>query len=153
LWAFLDCRPIAARPVGLVERVVKWARRKPGAAAVLAAGVFLAAFALWVGSEVRAERRAGRLAARAGTPAGGLRVADAAAVPALLDDLGDVRDLVGPRLVELARQPVNTRPGLNARLVLIDDPGRAAELAAYLSDCRVEELPTIRRRLEPHAAA
>src|SRR5262249_50089501 len=36
LRAFLDGRPIAARPVGPVERLVKWARRRPGLAAMAA---------------------------------------------------------------------------------------------------------------------
>lgn len=38
---FLDGQPILARPVGLVERSIKWARRRPAAAALVAAGLLL----------------------------------------------------------------------------------------------------------------
>jgi WD40 repeat protein len=39
LRAFLDGRPIKARPAGRIERAVKWARRRPTAAALLATAV------------------------------------------------------------------------------------------------------------------
>ncbi len=57
LQRFLDHRPIAARPVGTVERSLRWCRRNPAlagsAAAVMVA--FLAAFVLVSGSYYRAE--------------------------------------------------------------------------------------------------
>jgi hypothetical protein len=45
---FLDGEPIQARPVGRVQRLVKWARRRPAVAALLAVSA-LAAVALLVG--------------------------------------------------------------------------------------------------------
>jgi hypothetical protein len=51
---FLDGRPILARPVGPVERLAKWARRRPAVAALLAilavtlTGGFAAVTALWL---------------------------------------------------------------------------------------------------------
>jgi tetratricopeptide (TPR) repeat protein/tRNA A-37 threonylcarbamoyl transferase component Bud32 len=49
LRAFLEGRPIAARPVGSFERGWKWARRRPGAAAALAGSVLaVAAFVIVV---------------------------------------------------------------------------------------------------------
>src|SRR5262249_42398365 len=39
LRAFLEGRPIKARPVSLLERTVKWARRKPAEALLAGAGV------------------------------------------------------------------------------------------------------------------
>jgi tetratricopeptide (TPR) repeat protein len=64
---FLDGEPIAARPVGAWEKGVKWARRRPALASLLAAGVALvavslvAALALWQRSEQ--ERRADKATA------------------------------------------------------------------------------------------
>src|SRR5262249_24551914 len=48
LGRFLEGKPVRARPVGLAERAVKWARRRPAVTALLAvlAAVTLAGFAL-----------------------------------------------------------------------------------------------------------
>jgi WD40 repeat protein len=45
LRAFLDGRPIQARPVGVLEQAVKWARRRPAVAALAATVVCIAALA------------------------------------------------------------------------------------------------------------
>jgi serine/threonine-protein kinase len=62
LSCFQDGRPVMARPVGMVEQVVKWARRRPGAAAVLTAAVLLAALTtgggLWLQGQATAQRQA-----------------------------------------------------------------------------------------------
>jgi serine/threonine protein kinase len=46
LQRFLEDRPIKARPVGLIEKGVKWARRRPAVAGLLAAAAVLAVLAL-----------------------------------------------------------------------------------------------------------
>ena len=57
LLRFLKNEPIKARPIGVVERALKWARRRPQVAALLGAllfvivGGFLGMFALWVRAE------------------------------------------------------------------------------------------------------
>ena len=57
LHRFLDGQPIQARPVGLVEWALKWARRRPAVAALLAilavvlSGSFVSLFALWQHAE------------------------------------------------------------------------------------------------------
>ena len=74
-------------------------------------------------------------------------------VPRLIDDLKEYRDLTGAKLRELAGQPVRTKPGLHARCALLaDEPAGAGPLAAYLTECKPEELLTIRAFLIPHAA-
>jgi WD40 repeat protein len=58
LQRYLENRPILARPAGPAEKLVRWARRNPVAAAASAGALatFLAAFALVTLSYVRAER-------------------------------------------------------------------------------------------------
>jgi eukaryotic-like serine/threonine-protein kinase len=60
LEAFLDNRPIKARPVGLVERAVKWAKRRPAQAAlagtVVLAALTLLATGVWFTEQVRRQR-------------------------------------------------------------------------------------------------
>ena len=57
LHRFLNNEPIKARPVSLIERAVKWAKRRPQVAAllgtifVLIVGGFLGMFALWLRAE------------------------------------------------------------------------------------------------------
>jgi formylglycine-generating enzyme required for sulfatase activity/tRNA A-37 threonylcarbamoyl transferase component Bud32 len=165
LGAYLDGRPIAARPVGPAERAWKWARRHPERAAGIAAAVVLAAGLAVAAVEVRRQRETDRLAAeadarerqretRAAELVRALESAETAGVPRVVADLADVRDLARPKLVDLAAQPPTTKQGLHARLALLaDEPELAAELAEYLPGCRSEELLTIRNALKPHAAA
>jgi len=173
---FLTGRPITARPVGTVERSWKWTKRNPGRAAAMVAGVLVLIGAGASASEFQNQRESARLAAekqraddriaadeatqrkaretRSAALVDALSSADTPAVPRLLTDLADYRDLTGPKLQELVAQPVTTKPGLHARLALLEDePGRAAELAAYLPVCRPEELLPVRDLLKPHAAA
>ncbi|MBN9118992.1 MAG: protein kinase, partial [Planctomycetes bacterium] len=82
-----------------------------------------------------------------------LAAADTAGVPQLVTALAEYRDRTGDRLRELAAQPVTTKPGLHARLALLEEePHRAAELADYVLACRPEELITLRQFLKPHLA-
>jgi serine/threonine protein kinase len=57
LEAFLDNRPIQARPVGLVERSIKWARRRPAQAALVGTLALAGIVALGVGAWVSEQRR------------------------------------------------------------------------------------------------
>jgi tetratricopeptide (TPR) repeat protein len=57
LGRFLRGEPVAARPIGVAERLRKWVRRRPAVAGLLAAAVLLAAAGLWL-IQQRAQRRA-----------------------------------------------------------------------------------------------
>jgi formylglycine-generating enzyme required for sulfatase activity len=156
LRAYLDGRPIAARPVSLAERGWKWAKRHPARAAVAAATVVLLAAAavtvVQVGEAMRAERERGERVARATAAAEVIAAAETAAVPSLIDGLGDLRDLTRPRLHEFATLPVGTKAGLHARFALLpDEPGRADELLAHALTCPADELALF-ARLAPFAA-
>jgi WD40 repeat protein/tetratricopeptide (TPR) repeat protein len=69
LHRFLACEPIRARPVGALERAVKWARRRPAAAALFATLVLVipAAFGLvtWKWQDAEAARTDAVLKAQA----------------------------------------------------------------------------------------
>jgi serine/threonine-protein kinase len=61
---FLAGKPIQARPVGIAERVVKWARRRPAAALLLGALVVMAASAAGVGVWLRHQQGQAREAVK-----------------------------------------------------------------------------------------
>lgn len=163
LRAFLDGRPITARPVGTVERAWKWTKRHPGRAIGIAAGVLLTVGLVLGVHDVREQRAADRLAAeevahrqqrdtRAASLVEALVMAETSSVPRLIDDLAEFRDLTGSQLRVQAGHPVHMKPGLHARMALLgEEPGRASELADYLLRCRSEELLPIRLLLKPHA--
>jgi serine/threonine-protein kinase len=58
LGRFLEDRPIRARPVGPLERGLKWARRRPGAVAAAAAGLLVLLALLAGGYQVAVQRAA-----------------------------------------------------------------------------------------------
>ncbi|WP_143393426.1 serine/threonine-protein kinase [Fimbriiglobus ruber] len=60
LKAFVAGKPIAARPVGIVERAWKWTRRHPARAIGMAAGICLAIGLAVAGYEVHKQREADR---------------------------------------------------------------------------------------------
>ncbi|HVS34247.1 MAG TPA: tetratricopeptide repeat protein [Gemmataceae bacterium] len=85
LHRFLEGRTIRARPAGTLEQVVKWARRRPAAAALAAtlvlAGAALLGLGVWFTERLRAERdRAERAGAEAAALARSEQEAHAQAV-------------------------------------------------------------------------
>jgi serine/threonine-protein kinase len=62
LHRFLDGKPVRARPVGLFERAVKWARRRPGAAVLVAVLLILLGTAVGAGVWLRQQERDRRAA-------------------------------------------------------------------------------------------
>lgn len=163
LQSFLEGRPIAARPVGPGERSLKWVRRNPWRAVAVAtcAVVAIAATAAFAANQRqrRAELRAAEAAevqnrriSQAERLVQALAVADTVAVPRLARELEPVWELAEPSLRDLAGQPISARAGLHSRLALLhSDPRRAHELAAYIPDCRSEEILPIREMLAPHS--
>jgi serine/threonine-protein kinase len=143
---FLDGRPIQARPVGRVERVWRWCRRNPMAAALLAAALVLLALAIGGGLwfvQARAERKA-----EATQRDKELRneVATSVAQAASLRKgyhFGEARELL-----EQARQRLESAgPDDLRRLV---EWGRAdLDLAERLDDIRIQGSAPIEGRYDP----
>jgi formylglycine-generating enzyme required for sulfatase activity/tRNA A-37 threonylcarbamoyl transferase component Bud32 len=173
--------PIAARPVSRTERAIKWARRRPAVAALLAASllcavglVVLSGVAVWqwrtavaaLNSKDRAlqgERQARHQeeqerARRALAQVDALLSANSRAVPALLDDFNDQPDEVAARLRQVWNQPSTprNRPGrMRAALALLPvEPGlvRDSLLEWMLEVPDPAELLVIRDALQLHAA-
>ena len=150
LVSYLDGKPIAARPVGLAERLVKVARRNPwqtATVAALLAAMVVVAVGAW---RVRGERDKDR----AEDLVTALKTSEIHSVDALVSDMAGVRDQARPLLRALAENPIDTRTGLHARLALLaEEPDRAVELTDYLLTCRPYELLPVRDFLKPYANA
>ena len=143
---FLAGEPIVARPVGQVERAVKWMRRRPAVAALLAtlAIVIVSAFAVvtWQLGQTKAALTTAeqQTRERALAQVNALRDSAPGAVPNILTDLGRDRFDVLPRLQELWAserdpakrmrlalallpvEPETVRPELTEWMLQADDP-------------------------------
>jgi tRNA A-37 threonylcarbamoyl transferase component Bud32 len=147
---FLAGEPIRARPAGRGERLLKWVRRKPTAAALL--GTLLltlvssAAAGLWLREQSQQARATALVEA--------LTTAEPAAVAGLLDQLQEYRGKARPSLAErLGRAEPDSRAWLHLRLALLpEDAGQRDVLAEYLLHARPDELALVRDQLAPHGA-
>jgi formylglycine-generating enzyme required for sulfatase activity len=167
---WLDGEPILARPAGLAERAVKWARRRPGAAAGLCGALTAVAAVLalavvasyqWQKAEGALQRadeekqRADELQRRrALAQIDALRDAAPGAVPGILDNLQESRGEVLPRLRE--RHAAEQNPAKKARLALAllpvePDEVRGDLVRAMLAAEDPAEAVLIRDTLRPHA--
>jgi eukaryotic-like serine/threonine-protein kinase len=64
LHRFLDGKPVTARPIGVIERAVKWARRRPAQAVLIVSSLVVLAAAVGAGSWLNEERSSRRSVAR-----------------------------------------------------------------------------------------
>jgi formylglycine-generating enzyme required for sulfatase activity len=157
LRCFLDGRPIAARPVGRLERLAKWARRRPAAAALWAVSVLgglgLVMAALLVNAHLEATRAETEAATRVAGLVETLSKADTAAVPALLKDLDDQRGRAAPLLREaLAGAAAGSPARLHLGLALLpDDPAQVDVLVERLLTGSPAEVGLLRDPLRAHA--
>jgi formylglycine-generating enzyme required for sulfatase activity/tRNA A-37 threonylcarbamoyl transferase component Bud32 len=144
LRAFLAGSSIQARPAGVIEKGMKWAKRNPTRAVVAAAFLlFLAASTVgFVLADRAAHARQERAHAEGLVTA--LASAETASVPELLVKMDPVRDRMRSRLADFAAQPIGTKPGLHARMALVDEPRVAGELMEYIVQARADELIPLR---------
>ncbi|HQR08437.1 MAG TPA: bifunctional serine/threonine-protein kinase/formylglycine-generating enzyme family protein [Gemmatales bacterium] len=147
LRAFLDGRPIMARPVGLLERAWKWTKRNPAWTAWIAAGLLLGAIATITGIAIRAATQATGLVHR-------VLDADTAQVPAIVGDMAGYRKWVDPLLRDENRKAAeNSRQKLHTSLALLPvDDTQVDYLYGKLLDATPQEVSVIRDALVPHKA-
>jgi formylglycine-generating enzyme required for sulfatase activity len=153
--------PIAARPAGRLERAVKWARRRPTAAALLGVSV-LAVLGLAVLSVVAVlqwQRAVAALKGEHKAQVDTLLSADPLALERILDKLATQRkeDLL-PRLRQVWDEPAtpdNRRRRMRAALALLPfEPTLVRDdLVSWMLEGFPPELLLVRHALTPHAEA
>jgi formylglycine-generating enzyme required for sulfatase activity len=151
LGRFLAGEPVRARPAGLGERGLKWARRRPALAAAGSLG--LLAVLVLAGVSLRYQRNLQKTRAEAAVQA--LLSADTAAVPHLVEELDPYRPWADPLLTRLAAEsPPRSRQRLHVALALLPvDEGQVDYLARRLLVCRPENLAVIRSALHGRVPA
>ena len=161
LRAFLDGRPIAARPIAPPERLVRWVRRRPREAALLL-GLVMLGGGLVAGAfraqareaRSRDEARRQRDQARVVEMVAALGEVESGAVGRVLHGLAEYPDRAGPLLRRALAQATGPRPEARARLGLLPtDPSQAAELARYAMAAPADELLAVRDALAGHGPA
>jgi hypothetical protein len=154
LLAFLDGRPITARPVGWLERMWKWGKRNPGSAAGLAAGLLLLALATLSGLVIREQVLEQQKATRAAGLLQAVLNADNTHVPAIIDEISGYRQWADAQLREKNLKAADkSRQKLNTSLALLPvDPGQVPYLYDRLLDAQPQEVPVIRDALARHRA-
>jgi len=111
--AFLEGRPITARPVGLLERTWKWAKRNPAWTAGIVAGLLLLTVATVVGFTIRAATHAAGLVQA-------VLNANTAQVPVIVGEMADYRKWTDPLLrEENDKAAANSRQKLHTSLALL----------------------------------
>jgi formylglycine-generating enzyme required for sulfatase activity/predicted Ser/Thr protein kinase len=150
LRSFLDDRPIRARPVGVGERTVKWARRRPAAAALVLLALLVVPGFLTGGLLVQRRIEA----ARAADLVTMLLTADVERVPDTVRELAPYRSWVeAPLYGVVERSAPDSRERLRAALGLLPwDVGQAGYLGERLLTADPREVKVIREALEGRGA-
>ncbi len=155
LHRFLEGEPILARPIRPWERALKWAKRRPAAAALLTlscvAGLVVAAGILWYNQrlrEIEAATRAADLVQALGST-------DVPSVPRLIEDLSAYRRWADPLLRQRLQSAADgSREQLHLRLALLPvDDSQVDHLMQRLLQANPDEVPVIRDALLPHKRA
>jgi len=149
LRAFLEGRPITARPVGPVERTWKWVKRNPAWTSGIAAALLLLTVATVTGNAIR---NATRNATHAAGLVQSVLKADTAQVPVIVDEMAPYRKWTDPLLrKEYDKAPPNSRQQLHASLALLPvDAAQVPFLYDHLLDAEPQEILVIRDALALH---
>jgi tRNA A-37 threonylcarbamoyl transferase component Bud32 len=148
---YLQGEPIHARPVGAGERTLKWARRKPAAAALVVLGVLVVLTAcvglLWLDRQTRADRAAALVEK--------LLSVDVPRIPDTIDELLPFWPWAEPHLRRIvSSESPDSAERLRAGLALVRfDPGLADFLGERILTAKPKELKVIRSGLAGREAA
>jgi serine/threonine protein kinase/formylglycine-generating enzyme required for sulfatase activity len=159
---FLNDEPIIARPVSIVERAVRWARKRPTAAALIGLSVFvvvLVVLATWLETRrienARAAEQERLQNLRAGELVHLLFASDINSVPGILKDLENYRTWADPQL-ETVAQNQDAKPADRRRafLALLDQNEiyRGHLSLMMVEDCTIPEFLVISQRMEQYKA-
>ncbi len=147
---FLEDRPILARRIGVHERLMRWCRRNPAVAGLLAAVfLLLATVAVMAWARLQGERDL-----HAAALVESIRTAAIAEVPSLVRQLDGYRRWADPQLRRILHDSdPGSRAHLHASLALLEvDPAQADDLGDRLLSAAPAELLVIRDALHPHGA-
>jgi formylglycine-generating enzyme required for sulfatase activity len=159
---WLAGEPILARPVGAVERFLRWCKRKPAIATMSAALAVVTLVALGVGAWQLQQTTAAlaladrRRAERALAQVNALRDAVPATVPNILRELEANRDSVLPKLRERHAAETNRSKRMRLTLALLVVGGQEVrdELAGWMLEVdEPAEMLLVRDELRPRAAS
>jgi formylglycine-generating enzyme required for sulfatase activity/tRNA A-37 threonylcarbamoyl transferase component Bud32 len=151
---FRHHEPIRARPIGFGERLAKWARRKPAAAALWLGTISVVIFGLIGAIAYESRVQTTRMKVQAAGLVRSLAEAETAAVPRLIEELDEVRDWANPLLMDLAKQ---SEPKSKARLhasmaLLLSDSSQADYLGERLLSAELASIAPLREILRPFAS-
>jgi formylglycine-generating enzyme required for sulfatase activity/tRNA A-37 threonylcarbamoyl transferase component Bud32 len=151
---FREGEPVQARPAGPVVRVVKWARRRPAVAALVALAGVLVVAVLGGWALYRWRARQAESAARARALVARLTATDTPRVPELVEELGPLRPWADPLLRDVLASANSDGPeSLHASLALLPvDAGQKPFLARRLLRAPPADLLVLRGQLRPDAA-
>lgn len=148
---FLDGEPIQARPASWIERGVKWAKRRPSTALLMAMALFLT-IATAVGSLWYTNRQT---ALKVESLIQSLESAETAEISQLVAELKEYRTWAQPLLTqELAQTPLSPKKRLHICLVLVEwDDTQVEYLTTALLKAKADDFPVIRDALGHHQAS
>jgi formylglycine-generating enzyme required for sulfatase activity/tRNA A-37 threonylcarbamoyl transferase component Bud32 len=146
LGRFLRHEPIAARPVGMLERTWRWCWRNPALAGFVTLLAFAAVgFAIATASILHAQRQ------RTLAQIDSLLNVEPSAVPTILEALQPFHSTVAARLKELSQHELTKSQRWRLSLALLpDDEGHVAFLRGYIFEAAPAELGVIRDGLNDH---
>lgn len=153
--AYLAGRPIAARPVGTLERTWKWMKRNPAWAAGIAAAILILGIATALSVLIREQVIEQQKATHAAGMVQAILHAETSQVPGILAEMAPYRPWVDPLLrMENTRAAINSRQRLHTSLALMPvDATQRDYLYGRLLDAKPQEVPVIGDALASQKAA
>jgi|GEM_PF-3387385 len=152
LKAFLENRPVTARPLGSFERIRKWAKRNPTLMGSIVVFLLLLAVATGLGLLMRRQSINKQNETHAIGLVDSLLNAEIARVPSIVSEMNAYRQWCRPLLTGKyvdAHEDSREKLVLALALLPIDD-NQVDYLKEQLLDCTLEQFPVIRRALLPY---